>query len=74
MTIRLILKLAIKLVMPITQDAKSKELLLKELVPLMSSVRAMDRLETENIGRGDLAPWADVLGLSNRRPDLIRGF
>jgi len=56
----LVLNLAIKLVMPLAQDRKAKEDLIKELRLLMPAVRTLDRQETNTIGRSDLGTWNDA--------------
>lgn len=55
----LVLQLAVKLIMPVSQDSKARELLLRELIPLMATVRTVDKSETQTVGRGDLRPWND---------------
>lgn len=69
----LVLQLAVKLVMPITQDAASRELLLKELATLMITVRAVDHSETETVGRGDLQAWTDIRRTRGGRIDSRLG-
>lgn len=64
----LVLSLALKLVMPLSQDKvfykEVKDELYKEVMP---RVRAMDRQETETYGRSDLYPWNNARsGLSGR--------
>lgn len=57
----MILKLALKLVIPLSQDvSKLKQDLGNDLVPLMRKVRAMDRQEQEQIGRDELRTWQDA--------------
>jgi len=54
-----ILRLARKLAMPLTQDPRLLESLDTELVPLMKSVRAMDRNEQNLIGRNEMNCWIE---------------
>lgn len=56
----MVLELARKLVMPLTQSIKIKQDLDKDIVPLLAQVRALDRQESENIGRDDLKTWRDA--------------
>jgi len=57
----MILKLARKLCIPLSQDVKvMKQDLDKDLKPLESKVRAMDREEGETIGREALKIWLDA--------------
>jgi hypothetical protein len=57
----MILQLALKLVIPLSQDvSKLKQDLNNDLVPLMRKVRAMDRQEQEQIGRDELRTWQDA--------------
>lgn len=53
----LALKLAIQLTMPLSQDAVLADRLKLELDRLMRTVRAMDRQETNTVGRDDLGLW-----------------
>jgi len=54
-----ILQLAHKLVIPLGKDATLKEDITRDLMPLMSKVRALDRNESKYIGREDKKPWRD---------------
>ena len=56
----LILALANKLVIPLSQSVKLKEDIKTDLVPLMRQVRALDRQEGEKIGRAELRTWNDA--------------
>lgn len=56
----LVLVLARKLVIPLSQNIKLKADIDQEIVPLMRQVRAMDRNEQERIGRAELKTWADA--------------
>jgi hypothetical protein len=53
----LILKLAIKLCMPLTRDMKLYALLYEEMRDIMARVRVMDKQETRNLGRYDMGTW-----------------
>jgi hypothetical protein len=53
----MILTLANKLTIPLSQELNIKEDVDKELVYRMKKVRAMDRQEEKIIGRADLRPW-----------------
>lgn len=65
----LVLQLAVKLIMPISQNSKTLELLLRQLVPLMATVRTVDKSETQNIGRAGLRPWNDARRTRSVRSD-----
>jgi len=54
-----VLSLARKLCVPLSQDAKLKEDIDNDLVPLMRQVRALDRQEMHHMGREELKTWAD---------------
>ncbi len=57
----LILKLALKLTGPLTGGSlKIKQAIHVDLKPLMSQVRAIDRQETNTIGRLNRRPWAEA--------------
>jgi hypothetical protein len=56
----MVLSLARKLVIPLSQDLKMKKDIDDDLIPLMSKVRAMDRTEQEHIGRDELKTWVDA--------------
>jgi len=56
----LILTLAQKLVIPLSQDIKLKDSINQDLYPLMRQVRALDRQEMESFGRADLLTWRDA--------------
>lgn len=56
----MVLSLAKKLVIPLSQDSKIKADIDRDLIPLMGKVRAMDRQEQERIGRADLRVWKDA--------------
>lgn len=55
----MILQLARKLVIPLSQDFKLKQDIDEDLIPLMRTVKAMDRNEQLHIGRDDLKTWVD---------------
>lgn len=56
----MVLSLAKKLVIPLSQDTDIKADIDKDLEILSRRVRAMDRNEAENIGRTDLKTWNDA--------------
>ena len=56
----LVLELALKLVLPLTQDAKLQQTIFQELAAVMPRVRAMDRQETNTIGRLNRKPWVEA--------------
>jgi hypothetical protein len=56
----MVLMLAKKVAMPLTQNVKLKEDIERELEMWMRRVRAMDREEGETIGRYDLLTWNDA--------------
>jgi hypothetical protein len=56
----MVLQLAQKLCIPLTQDAKIKADIDDDLGPLMRKVRAMDRNEAEQVGRDELKTWNDA--------------
>ncbi len=56
----LVLQLAIKLVMPLSQDKVLRRDLLDELTVLMARVRTVDSSETERVGRDDSGRWLDA--------------
>jgi hypothetical protein len=55
----LILRLAINLTMPLSQDKRLMQLLMEELRPLMAQVRTIDRQETNTVGRANRNTWND---------------
>ena len=55
----MVLQLAKKLCMPLSQDAEIKADLDRDLEPLMRRVRALDRQEAEHWGRDELKVWLD---------------
>jgi len=55
----LVLSLAIKLVMPLTQSRLLRRELKEELNPLLAQVRTIDFQETNTIGSGDRQTWID---------------
>ena len=68
----LVLRLAIKLVMPLAQDNVLRRDLSVELQPLMSQVRTIDFQEQNNTGRNDHRTWNDAryrgsLGIDDSR-------
>jgi len=69
----LVLELDLKLVMPLTQDVKLKESIKDDLKLLMPSVRALDRQETNTIGRADRYTWVDVRATRGGRIDSRLG-
>ena len=56
----LYLWLALKLIIPLAQDFKGRQDIVKDLGPLYAATRAMDRSETNTIGRVDLSTWVDA--------------
>ena len=56
----MILSLAKKLVIPLSQDLKLKTDINNDLFPLMRQVRTIDRQEMEKFGRADLLTWRDA--------------
>ncbi len=71
----LILKLAIKLLSPLAGGApKLQQVLGTELQLIMPSVRALDRQETNNVGRNDRFTWNDArIAFSGARIDSQLG-
>ena len=57
----MILLMASKLSMPMTQELDIKQDVDKDLTFLMKKVKAMDRTEEEVIGRAELRPWQDAM-------------
>lgn len=55
----MVLQLAKKLCMPLSQDVEIKADLDRDLEPLMRKVRALDRQEAEHWGRDELKVWLD---------------
>jgi len=53
----MVLILANKLVVPLSQDLEVKEDIARDIAPLLRKVRAMDRMEERVIGRNALRPW-----------------
>jgi hypothetical protein len=69
-----VLSLALKLVMPITQDVKLYAEIKDELYnQIMPRVRAMDRQETNTTGRYNRRPWVEarLLGGGTWRQDRV---
>lgn len=66
----LALKLALKMVMPLSQDKELYSTLYQEMRDIMARVRAMDKQETDNIGRGERGLWNDArtVGVSGADP------
>ena len=62
----LVLQLAVKLVMPLTQDANLRHELNLELEPVMAKIRTIDRQETNTVRRDDRHTWADARAGSGR--------
>jgi hypothetical protein len=56
----MILTLAQKLCIPLSQDVKIKADIDNDLARLMPKVRALDRQEAEHLGRDELRTWADA--------------
>ena len=56
----MVLELAKRLVIPLSQDKDVKADIDKDLEILRRRVRALDRQEQEKIGRHDLKPWRDA--------------
>jgi len=70
----LVLQLALKLVGPLAGGApKLQDVLQRELATIMPSVRALDRQETNTIGRADMYPWVDVRQTRGGRIDSRLG-
>jgi len=63
----LVLQLQLKMIMPLTQDAKLKESIKMDIREIMPKVRVLDRQETNTSGRLDNAPWFE-----SRYSDLYR--
>ena len=55
----LVLQLAMKFVVALAQDSNARQDIGQELLILMRKVRAMDRQETNTIGRSDRPTWID---------------
>ena len=53
----MVLTLALKLIIPVSQSVKLKQDINNDLVPLMRKVRALDREEGDTIGRYARKPW-----------------
>jgi len=68
----LTLSLAIKLVMPLSQDKVLARELRDELEGLMSRVRTIDRQETNTVGSSDRGTWSNAR-LGDRRIDSKMG-
>lgn len=56
----LVLKLAIKFCMPMSQDSSLYATLYEEMADVMARVRTMDKQETNTIGRGERYLWNDA--------------
>lgn len=56
----MILTLAQKLVIPLSQDLKLDERIQVKLAPLLRQVRTIDRQEMEHMGRAELLTWRDA--------------
>jgi hypothetical protein len=69
----LIQSLALKMVMPLSQDKVLHRDLIEEMKPLMSKVRTMDRQETNNFERHDLGTWNDARLANDGRIDSKLG-
>ena len=55
----LVLQLAIKLVMPLSQDKVLRRELLDELAPLLADAKMVNRTETNTVGKDELDTWLD---------------
>ncbi len=55
----LVLQLAIKLVMPLSQDKVLRRELLDELAPLLADAKMVNRTETNTVGKDELDTWND---------------
>ena len=56
----LVLKLAIKMVMPISQDKELYQILYQEMRDVLARVRVVDKRETNNVGVSDRGRWNDA--------------
>ena len=56
----LVLKLAIKMVMPISQDKELYQMLYQEMRDVLARVRVVDKRETNNVGVSDRGRWNDA--------------
>ena len=68
-----ILKLAMKMCMPLAQSPKLYESLKDDLKLLMPSVRALDKMEGEHIGRASRGLWNDARHFNAGRIDSRLG-
>ena len=55
----LVLQLAIKLVMPLSQDKVLRRELLDELAPLLADAKMVNRTETNTVGKDEQDTWND---------------
>ncbi len=56
----LVLKLALKFVMPLSQDKELYQVLYQEMRDILARVRAVDKRETNNVGVSDSGRWNDA--------------
>ena len=56
----LVLKLALKFVMPISQDKELYQVLYQEMRDILARVRVVDKRETNNVGVSDSGRWNDA--------------
>lgn len=56
----LVLELAVKLVMALSQDEQLRQSLSTELLEMIMRVRTIDAQETQTTGRNDLSTWYDA--------------
>jgi len=69
----LVLSLAVKISMPLSDDKKMHQLLQEELFRLISHVRTVDRQETNTVGRNSLGTWLDSRMGDTRIPSRMGG-
>lgn len=70
----LVLQLALKLVGPLAGgDPKLQDVIQRELSAIMPQIRALDRQETNRIGRADRNTWVDVRATRGGRIDSRLG-
>lgn len=70
----LVLQLALKLVGPLAGgDPKLQDVIQREIAAVMPRVRALDRQETDRIGRADKFTWVDVRATRGGRIDSRLG-
>jgi hypothetical protein len=70
----LVLRLALKLVGPLAGgDPKLQDVIQREIAIVMPQIRALDRQETNRIGRADRSTWVDVRATRGGRIDSRLG-